>query len=149
MFQIAPCVMSILFWKFHANLFNHYSAMLPRGMDCSEKVGGKSRVQGVKWNLPKIFPIVPGIKSHLPWKFHENQFSRFFRNVANRPRNKQTSNGQRWKHNLRHGGVNNYYPYSNICSSKLCFSGFLPIFCVILLLLLTFFWLSGHCSMQQ
>ena len=24
-----------------------------------------------------MFPIVPCIKSHLPWKFHENSFSRF------------------------------------------------------------------------
>ena len=31
-----------------------------------------------------MFPIVPCIKSHLPWQFHENPASRFFRNVANR-----------------------------------------------------------------
>ena len=77
MFQIAPCVMSVLFWNFHENLFSRFSAMVLRGMDCSEKVGGKSCVQGVKRNIQKMLPIVPCIKSHLPWKFHENPFSRF------------------------------------------------------------------------
>ena len=46
-------------------------------IDCFEKVRKKSCVQGVKWNIPKIFPIVPCIKSHLPWKFHENPLRRF------------------------------------------------------------------------
>ena len=41
MFQIAPFVMSVLFSKFHENLFNRFSVMLLRGMDCPEKVGGK------------------------------------------------------------------------------------------------------------
>ena len=36
-----------------------------------------SCVQGVKWKIPKMFPIVPCIKSHLPWKFHEDPFCRF------------------------------------------------------------------------
>ena len=115
MFQVAPCVMSVLFWKFHENLFNRFSAMLLRGMDWSEKVEKKSCVQGVKRNILKILPIVPCIESHLPWKFHENPFSRFSVMLLtdrqtdrqiDRQTDRQTSNGQRWKHNLRHGGGN-------------------------------------------
>ena len=77
MFHIAPCVKSFLFWKFHENPFNRFSVMLLRGMDSSGKVGKTSCVQGVKWNILKMFPIVPCIQSHLPRKFHENPFSRF------------------------------------------------------------------------
>ena len=51
--------------------------MLLRGMDCSEKVGKKSCVQGVAWNILKMIPIVPCIKSHLTCKFHENPFHCF------------------------------------------------------------------------
>ena len=114
--------MSVLFWIFHENLFNRFSAMLLRGMDCSEKVGEKSCVQGVKWNFLKMFPIVPCIKSHLPWKFHENPFSHFAimlltdrrtDRLTDRPTDRQTSNGQRWKHNLCHGGGNEFYTVIN------------------------------------
>ena len=41
------------------------------------KSGEKSCVPGVEWNILKMFPIIPCIKSHLRWQFHENQFSRF------------------------------------------------------------------------
>ena len=55
-FQIAPCIKSVLFWKLHENQFNRFSAMLLRVMDSSEKVGKNSCVQGVKWNILKMFP---------------------------------------------------------------------------------------------
>ena len=77
MFQIVSCVMSVLFWQFHENPFNRFSAMLLRGMDSSQNVEKNSCVQGVKWNIPKMFPIVSCIKSDLPWRFHENPFSCF------------------------------------------------------------------------
>ena len=77
MFQITPCVISVLFWEFHENPVNRFSAMLLGGMDSSGKVEKISCVQGVEWNILKMFPIVLCIKSHLPWKFHENPFSRF------------------------------------------------------------------------
>ena len=41
MFHIAPCVKSVLFWKFHENPFNCFSVMLLRAMDSSEKVRKK------------------------------------------------------------------------------------------------------------
>ena len=72
MFQITPCD-----WKCHEHPFNRFSAMLLRGMDSSEKSDKNSCVQGVKSNILKVFPIVPCIKSHLPWQFHENPYSRF------------------------------------------------------------------------
>ena len=58
-----------------------------------------------------MFPIVSCINSHLPGKFHENPFSRFSVMLltdkqTDRQADKHTipGNGQRWKHNLRHGG---------------------------------------------
>ena len=70
-------------------------------------------LNGISWKCSQLF-----LGSHLPWKFHENPFSRFFRNDANRQTDKQTNpgNGQRWNfnhnHNLRHGA-------SNYCSGSL------------------------------
>ena len=64
--------------------------MLLRGMDFSEKMGKNSCVQGVEWKILKMFRIVTCIKSHLPWKFHEDPFGRFFRYVANRQTDRQT-----------------------------------------------------------
>ena len=66
----------------------------------------KSCVQGVQWNILKMFPIVPCIKSHLPWKFHENPFSHFSVIMLTDRQTNRQSNGQQWKHNLRHGGGN-------------------------------------------
>ena len=81
-------LVSVLFWKFHENPFHRFSAMLLKGMDSSEIVEKNSCVQGVKWNILKMFPIVPFIKSHLPWKCHENPFCRF--SVTARQPDKQT-----------------------------------------------------------
>ena len=70
------------------------------------KSGKKSCVQGVIWNILKMLPIFPCIKSHLPWKFDENPFRRFSVMLLTDRQTNRHSNGQRWKHNLRHGGVN-------------------------------------------
>ena len=90
MFQIAPCAMCVFFWKFHENPFNSFSAMLLTDMDSSEKVKRNSCVQGVEWNILKMFPIVPCIKSHLAWEFHKKSVQPFFRNVANRQTDRAT-----------------------------------------------------------
>ena len=52
-----------------------FPAMLLTDTDSPGKVK-KSCVQRVKWSIPKMFQIIPCTKSHLPWKFHENPFSR-------------------------------------------------------------------------
>ena len=73
-------------WKFVQPLF--CNAAKRHGFH--RKSGKYSCVQGVKWNILKMFLFVPCIKSHLPWKFHEYPFSRFFRNVANSQTTRQT-----------------------------------------------------------
>ena len=53
-FQIAPCVISVRFGKFHENPFNRFSAMLLTDTDSSEKV-------------EKNFPMFKGL-NRTPWK---------------------------------------------------------------------------------
>ena len=90
-FQLAPCVKFVLFWKYHENRFNRFSSMLLRVIDSSEKIGTKNPVfkglNGISWNV-QIFPCM---KSHLPWKCHENPFSRFSEMLlTDRQTNRQT-----------------------------------------------------------
>ena len=51
----------------------------------------KSCVQVVKWNILRMSPIVPCIKSHQPWKFHESPFGCFsVMLLTDRQTNRQT-----------------------------------------------------------
>ena len=54
-----------------------------------------SCVQGVKWNILKLFKIIFCTKSLLPWQFHENPFTRFS------VKTDKHTNQARWKYNLR------------------------------------------------
>ena len=95
--------------------------MLLRGMDSSEKVKyilcsrGYMEYPG---NVPNccLYQVPPTLK--ISWK----SVQPLFRNVANRQTDKQTTpgNGQRWKHNLRHGGGKKLLPYRNVYFSFTC-----------------------------
>ena len=88
-FQVASCVMSVFSWKFHENPFNRFSAMLLRGMDCSEN-GGKNPVfKGLyrtSWKCSQLFLVS---RPTNPENFMKI-LSAVFRNVANRQTDRQT-----------------------------------------------------------
>ena len=55
---VALCVMTILFWKFHENPFNRFSAMLLRGMDSFQKVKKNYLFKGLNatsWKCSQLF----------------------------------------------------------------------------------------------
>ena len=49
----------------------------------------------VKWDIPKMLQNVPCTMSHISWKFNENPYIRFFRNVANRQTDRQADKGEK------------------------------------------------------
>ena len=51
----------------------------------------QSCVQGIKWNILKVFQMVSCTKSHIFWKFSWKSIQPFFRNVANKRRDKHTN----------------------------------------------------------
>ena len=51
--------------------------MLLTDTDSPENVETISCAQGVEWNIMEMLQVVSGTKSHKPWKFHENPFTRF------------------------------------------------------------------------
>ena len=52
--------------------------MLLTATDSPPKMSKKiSCAQGVEWNIMDMLQVVSGTKSHQPWKFHENPFTRF------------------------------------------------------------------------
>ena len=72
-----------------------------------------------------MFSIVSCIKSYLPWKFHQNPFSRFSVMLLTDIQTNRQSNGQRWKHNLRHGGGKNPLRYHQ----ELCIPFAIAVIC--------------------
>ena len=60
MFQIATYVRPVIFWKFHENPFNRFSAMLLRGMDSSEnveKIPVFKGLNGKSWKCSQLFLV--------------------------------------------------------------------------------------------
>ena len=105
MFQIAPCVKSVRFWKFHKYRFNRFSAILLIVMDSSEKVEQKFLCSRGLMEYPENVPNCSLYQAPPTLQISWKSVQPFFRNVANRQTDKQTNPGnrQRWKHN-RHGG---------------------------------------------
>ena len=60
--------------KIHSLIFPNCCWQTRILLKMSKKI---SCVQGIEWNIPKMFQIVPYAKSHLPWKFHDYPFTRF------------------------------------------------------------------------
>ena len=87
--------------------FNHFSAMLLRGMDSSEKAEKNpvfKELNGTSWKCIQLFLVSSLTYPENLRKIRSAVFSVML--LTDRQTNRQT-NGQRWKYNLRHCGGNN------------------------------------------